>query len=67
MTNAPMIEVKVLPAHKGFGNQYFIPLSEHAILLCDLLKRKYLRKEQLQKCKNAGWHVVIRQEEITLD
>ena len=60
------IEVTPQPAHKAFGNEYFIPISDEAHQLCSLLKRKLLSKDIITFLRDGGWHVVVKESKYRL-
>ena len=50
-----------------WGRELFEPISDDAKILCQLLKRKTLTKDQLKMCKDAGWMVTVKMNEYKLD
>jgi hypothetical protein len=66
ITNQVAITIEVL--HKRvYGQNRFYPVNENAKCICDIVGCQTLTKDQLKRCKAAGWEIVIKTDVFNLD
>lgn len=58
------IEVKL---KRLYGKDRFYPESNDAKLLCKILDRPTITKEELKLAKEGGWSVLVKVEEYQLE
>lgn len=56
----------LLYAKDVYGKTRYYPINETAKIICKLMKKKTLTKDQLKLCDEGGWNVDVQYPEFSL-
>jgi hypothetical protein len=61
-----MRKIIIQPKHI-YGSYYFYPISDFAKLLCELIKRPTLTRDQLKACAEFGIKIDLKSRDYEFD